>query len=149
LNNWSAVGIIFLLIGSVLLVTGVAQGLSAMNTINPLDQFLGSDYTSQLKGTLFVNAAGSYIAGSFICFVVGSFGLYMGNSKQDQIAATTIQYQPNQQETTVSKILCGSCWATNDIDAVFCKKCVALSFGKSGASAERKRRRELYPTATS
>ena len=115
-------GAIFLIIGFILLMVGLFQGVNAMNTISQLyGQYLG-DYANELRSTIFWSVAGNYIIGSLMCFVVGGVGLVAGRTKTVGGETVTLS-QPTPMVANTSQIKCGSCGTMNDIDAVFCKKC--------------------------
>lgn len=115
MKTWTAIGAIFSCIGVVLLIAGLARGFAIVNT---LDQTGLSQYLGQLEGALFWSAFEPFLIGSIIMFIIGGVGFYAGGS-----ASTIEMNEPNTAVSSESKILCGSCRAINDIDAVYCKKC--------------------------
>jgi len=145
MKTWTAIGAIFSGIGVVVLIAGLANGLSAINTLNQtgLSQYVGS----QIEGTLFWSAFEQFMIVSIIMFVIGGVAFYGGGSKRKINVNTTsvtnnvdtpspaiankVEMLPptfevtelNKAVSNKSKILCGPCGAINEIDAVYCKKC--------------------------
>jgi hypothetical protein len=88
MKAWTAIGAIFVLIGTVLLIAGFAHASEVISTYNQigLGQFLGS----QVESTLFWSAFEPYLIGSVITLIVGGVGFYAGgSSSQTKIENTS------------------------------------------------------------
>ncbi len=120
MNNWKAVGCIFLVFGLLCFVVGLIAGNAAANA-NP---YIASIDPSASQA-LFMNAFEPYAIISLFMFAIGAVGLYAGRTSQ-VVSTTDPTFEMNTPNTAVSNkstILCGSCRTVNDIDAVYCKKC--------------------------
>lgn len=135
MKTMKVICVIFLIIGLVVLGAGLSHSAYVVNTYNQVG--LGQILGTQLIETLFWNTFEPYLIGSIIMFIIGGIGIIAvesestPNIKTSSTYENTVKVAPptleiNQQKTVVSSkstILCGSCNAINDIDAVFCKKC--------------------------
>ena len=139
MNTLKAVGYIFTTFGFLLLLAGFIFGVNAYTAVSSFLINSYGQYTNSMIQTLFWASATPYFIGSVPMFIIGIVGFYAGRDMEKivdklpsqknpirvelQSPSMNAMYRTNGAASGKSKIVCGSCGVTNDLDAVFCKKC--------------------------
>ena len=138
MKAYTFIGAIFTALGLCVLIVG----LIAIAEAYSLFSAFGVNHSSYLTTALFT-AFSPYLAVCIVFFVIGGIGFWAGSSKEPDVTVavrneTTPSYSMDAPShinvsygtdnslsfsSNKSVILCGSCGASNDVDAVFCKKC--------------------------
>ena len=97
MNSWKAIGIIFTLIGVVVLVIGLFMMLTLAGAFSPLSRYV------QIPATVYLMAFLPYLGTAAVMFIIGGVGLYAGRTPaiSPQNYQTYTQGPPQQCEMPV------------------------------------------------
>jgi hypothetical protein len=139
MKAYTFIGAVFTVIGTAIFMVGLFLLVTAYQTYSSI----GYLFQSSILNSVLITAFLPYLVGSIVFLVIGGIGFWAGKSKEPDVTVavrneTTPSYTMESPEyvnenygtdnstnsiPNRSLILCGSCGASNDLDAVFCKIC--------------------------